>query len=281
MRFLRRHDQTGLAGLPVAGDERLGGLADGAGGSSTPGVPSLQARRVQDTPERLTPSYKSDQILSMMRDAGAPGERPGGGGTPFTEPVLYACMPSRWARATGRARGRPTSIRTRWSGLPFREFYDQRGVLIGAVVFEQSEHRRGDAVSGGWTLLVDLDRHWHLAWRSYVTTSAIKSLLWVGLPRGFISITGPDNSEIGTVTLEPVNEFRHPFADVPLTLQDAPGTMIGRVQRTTSTRPGTQRAILDANAVEVGRINSSKESLERDRGHSRDARSAPPLHLPT
>jgi hypothetical protein len=148
-------------------------------------------------------------------------------------------------------------MRTRWSGLPFREFYNQHGVLVGAVLFEQSEHRREDAVSDGWTLLVNLDRHWHLAWRLYETKSAIRSLLQVGLTRGFISIMGPDNSEIGTVTLGPVNELRHPFADPPLTLQDAAGTTIGCVKRTRSGAwAPTQRAILDPDGVEVGHIKT-------------------------
>jgi hypothetical protein len=125
-------------------------------------------------------------------------------------------------------------------------------------VFEKSRHVRPDAVSGGWTLLVNLDRHYYLAWRLY-ETKGIRRPLGVGRTRGFISIIGPDNSEIGTVTLEPVNELRHPFEDPSLTLQDAAGTRIGHVKRVKRARTNALRAILNANGVEVGRI----ETFER------------------
>jgi hypothetical protein len=80
MRFLRRHDRTGLAGLPVSGDERLGELANRADGSNSPGVRSPQPLPVEDIPERLTPSYTPEQILTMLREAGMSEERPDGGG---------------------------------------------------------------------------------------------------------------------------------------------------------------------------------------------------------
>jgi hypothetical protein len=139
--------------------------------------------------------------------------------------------------------------------LPFRELYDQHGILLGAVLVEQSEYRREDAVrvgwTPGWTLLVNTDRHRHLAWRRDAPTGARRSLLGVGV---FIAIMGPDNSEIGTVG--PVN-LHGPGADVPLALQDAAGKTIGSVEETKWWgRFDIQRAILDANGVEVGHIET-------------------------
>jgi hypothetical protein len=152
-------------------------------------------------------------------------------------------------------------MRTRWSGLPFREFYNPHGNLVGAVLFEQSPLRQEDAVSGGRTVLVTLDRHSHIAWRFY--DSSTKPFLddrpYVPVDGGFISIIGPDSTEIGTVTLgRPVKRL-FSVADMPLTLQDAAGKAIGAVERTRSrsgVRAHIQRAILDANGVEVGQVRT-------------------------
>jgi hypothetical protein len=176
-----------------------------------------------------------------MRAVGVSEEHPGGGGTPFTEPVLYGRKPSLVARARGAFT----------PGLPFREFYDQHGSLIAGALVEPSGV--SDGRTPGWTLLVNLDRHWHLAWRRDAHTSG-KSLLGFGLPR---RIMGPDTSEIGTITFGPVN-FHGPWTDVPLALQDATGAMIGSVEtkRSGAWEP-TQRTILGANGVELGHIKTS------------------------
>jgi hypothetical protein len=241
MRFLRRHERTGLAGLPVAGDESLGGLADCADGPSILGVSAARRLEVQDTPERLTPSYTTRRILLLMRESGVREEHPGGGGTLFTEPLLYLRKPSLLARARGAFA----------PGLPSCELYDTDGSMLGAFLVEASANPREDGGWIGWTHLVDLDRQLLLAWRQDVPTSAMRSLLGVG---EFIWITAPDDSEIGTVG--PVN-LHGPGSEVPLALRDAAGTTIGSVEEKERWgRFDVERAIVDANGVAVAQIKT-------------------------